>query len=233
MSGGGGGGGGGMPMGGGGGMPMGGGGMPSMGGGGGGGGGMAMGGTGAGTGAHHASSTGAAHGATGAVATVQHGQAQIVHAGSPALVHSGSSSHSLDTTGLNLIKSFEGWKACYYKDVAGYPTIGYGHLIKSGDGFGPSSCITQSQGEALLMRDAQTAVNCVNAMGVSLNQHQFDALVSFAFNLGCGTLSAVKPVIEKGNAAVCAKIEQYTHAGGKVVSGLVTRRREECQLYSN
>jgi lysozyme len=124
--------------------------------------------------------------------------------------------------------------SCYYKDAAGYPTIGYGHLIKAGDPYGPGTCISQDQGEQLLARDAQGFVNCVNGMGVSLNQHQFDALVSFAYNLGCGSLGGVKSLIASGNyGGVCGEIEQYVHAGGQVLQGLVRRRQAECNLFNS
>jgi len=141
---------------------------------------------------------------------------------------------SLDQAGINLIKGFEGWSSCYYKDVAGYGTIGYGHLVKSGDPYSPGTCISEQDGENLLASDAQSFVNCVNAMGATLNQNQFDALVSFSYNLGCGSLSSIKSLLLQGNyGAVCGKMEQYTHAGGKVVQGLVTRRKSECNMFNS
>jgi len=143
-------------------------------------------------------------------------------------------SHQLDQAGINLIKSFEGWKPCYYLDVAGKATIGYGHLIVAGDPYKPGSCISQQAGEALLAKDASRFVSCVNGMGVNLNQNQFDALVSFSYNLGCGALSSIKPLIAAGNyAAVCPKMKQYVNAGGKVVQGLVNRRAQECNVFNS
>jgi len=143
-------------------------------------------------------------------------------------------SHTLDQAGINLIKGFEGWESCYYNDVAGHGTIGYGHLVVAGDPYHQGSCITQQQGEQLLASDAATFVACVNGMGVNLNQNQFDALVSFTYNLGCGALSSIKPLIQAGNyAAVCPKMKQYIHAGGQVVQGLVNRRAAECDLFGS
>jgi len=141
---------------------------------------------------------------------------------------------SLDQAGINLIKGFEGWSSCYYKDVAGYGTIGYGHLVKSGDPYGPGTCISEQDGENLLASDAQSFMDCVNNLGASLNQNQFDALVSFSYNLGCGALSSIKTLLQQGNyGAVCGKMEQYTHAGGKVVQGLVNRRKAECNMFNS
>jgi len=141
---------------------------------------------------------------------------------------------SLDQAGINLIKGFEGWSSCYYKDVAGYGTIGYGHLVKSGDPYKSGTCISEQDGENLLASDAQSFVDCVNGLGASLNQNQFDALVSFSYNLGCGALSSIKTLLQQGNyGAVCGKMEQYTHAGGKVVQGLVNRRKSECNMFNS
>jgi len=145
-----------------------------------------------------------------------------------------SGSHQLDQAGINLIKGFEGWSACYYNDAAGYGTIGYGHLVKSGDPYAPGSCISEQDGENLLASDAAGFVNCVNAMQVALNQNQFDALVSFAYNLGCGNLAGVQSLLQAGNyAGVCGEIEQYVHAGGQVLAGLVSRRQQECALFNS
>jgi len=116
----------------------------------------------------------------------------------------------------------------------GHPTIGYGHLIVGGDGYGPGSCLTQAQGQALLNQDASRFVNCVNAMGVKLNQNQFDALVDFVYNLGCGSLGGVQSLLQAGNyGGVCGEIEQYVHSSGVVLPGLVRRRQQECQLFNS
>jgi len=143
-------------------------------------------------------------------------------------------SHTIDQAGLSLIEGFEGWEACYYLDPTGNPTIGYGHLIVAGDGYGPGSCLTQAQGNALLAKDVQRFADCVNGMGVALTQNQFDALVDFTYNLGCGSLSGVQSLLKAGNCAgVCGEIEQYVHASGQVLPGLVTRRQKECQLFNS
>lgn len=137
--------------------------------------------------------------------------------------------------GVDLIKSFEGWMACWYKDAAGYPTIGYGHLIKSGEPYKSGSCITQAQGETLLRNDLKTAENCVNnAVKRSINSNQFSALVSFTFNLGCGNFQS-STLLSKLNAgdlgAVCSELARWNKAGGKVLPGLTRRRAAECDLF--
>jgi GH24 family phage-related lysozyme (muramidase) len=137
--------------------------------------------------------------------------------------------------GVDLIKSFEGWMACWYKDAAGYPTIGYGHLIKAGESYKQGSCITQAQGESLLRGDLGTAESCVNgAVKRTLNGNQFSALVSFTFNLGCGNFKS-STLLSKLNAgdfgAVCSELARWNKAGGKVLPGLTRRRAAECDLF--
>ena len=87
--------------------------------------------------------------------------------------------------GIEQIKTFEGFRAMPYDDVAGKLTVGYGHLIVPGDGCVAGSPITMGQATSLLAKDLETAENCVNYNCPNLSQNQFDALVSFVYNLGC------------------------------------------------
>jgi len=142
---------------------------------------------------------------------------------------------STNQRGVDLIKGFEGWMACWYKDAAGYPTIGYGHLIKSGEPYKSGSCISQAQGESLLRSDLSSAENCVNnAAKRALNSNQFSAIVSFTFNLGCGSLQS-STLLQKINAgdfgSVCSELARWNKAGGKVLPGLTRRRAAECDLF--
>jgi len=144
---------------------------------------------------------------------------------------------SINQRGIDLVKSFEGWMACWYKDAAGYPTIGYWHLIKSGDPYKQGSCITTAQGEALLKSDLRSAENCVtNAVKVSLSGNQFSALVSFTFNLGCGNFQS-STLLQRVNARafnkVCEELVRWNKAGGKVLPGLTRRRQAECDLFNS
>jgi lysozyme len=84
--------------------------------------------------------------------------------------------------GINFIKLFEGYSATPYKDTAGKPTIGYGHLIKPGEVFG---AVSNSQATALLAADLESAEDAVTRLvKVTLTQTQFDACVSWVYNLG-------------------------------------------------
>jgi lysozyme len=134
--------------------------------------------------------------------------------------------------GLALTKSFEGCRLVAYQDQAGVWTIGYGHTrdVKAGD-----TC-TQEQADKWLLEDIAFAENCVNSkVKVPLIQSQFDALVDFVFNLGCGAFrsSTLLKFVNKGDFKQASQeFKKWDHAGGKVVAGLLKRRQAEEQLFS-
>ena len=131
-----------------------------------------------------------------------------------------------------LLKKFEGCKLKAYRCPAGVCTIGYGHTSAAGapavtDGM----VITQQQCDDILSRDLvkfETAVH--NMVHQTLNQHQFDVLVDFAYNAGIGNLQS-STLLKKVNAAkfdeVPAELMKWTKGGGKVLPGLVRRRQAE------
>lgn len=134
--------------------------------------------------------------------------------------------------GINLIKKEEGFVPTAYLCPAGVWTIGYGHTngVKKGDK------ISEKQGEIYLRSDLSIAENTVNAENLNINQNQFDALVSFVFN--CGTEAFRKSTLLKiikinpfNKAAVSFEFMRWTHGGGKVLPGLVKRRKNELILY--
>ena len=95
----------------------------------------------------------------------------------------------ISEAGLDLIKRSEGFKAETYLDVAGYPTIGYGHKLKPGEQYDRG--ITDATATALLEQDVQAAEEAVGRLvHVAMTQGQFDALVDFVFNLGQGALAS-------------------------------------------
>lgn len=101
---------------------------------------------------------------------------------------------------LNLIKDYEKWMPCTYIDAVGKPTIGYGHLIRPGDGFDKNSCISKDRGLQVLKDDLSTAAKAIErAVKVPLNDNQFGALVSWAFNVGGGA-AAQSTLVKKLNA---------------------------------
>ena len=144
--------------------------------------------------------------------------------------------------GLKLIAEFEGERLELYDDPADHCTIGYGHLVhlKRCDGSEPAEFrrgITKTRALALLRSDARSAERAVNSMiRVPLSQKQFDALVSFTYNLGAGSLerSTLRKLLNQGDyGAVPDQLRRWNKAGGKVLKGLVRRRAAEAKLWSS
>ena len=129
--------------------------------------------------------------------------------------------------GLALTEQFEGCRLEAYLDQVGVPTIGYGHTR----GVRLGMTCTQEQAEAWLREDIALCEQDVNThVKVPLTQGEFDALVDFAFNLGCGSLngSTLLHLLNAGDYhGAAAEFEKWDHAGGKVVSGLLRRRIAE------
>lgn len=129
--------------------------------------------------------------------------------------------------GINLIKQFEGCRLKAYKDSVGVLTIGYGHTkgVKAGQ------TITDQQAVSYLKSDLKVYEAKVNKYypKYKFNQNQFDALVSFAFNIG-----SIDQLTARGTrsiATISSKILEYNKAGGKKLTGLVRRREAEKKLF--
>ena len=135
--------------------------------------------------------------------------------------------------GIDLIKRFEGFSRTVYFCPAGYPTIGYGHVIKSYEDF--SVGIDEAQAEELLRQDAVIAERAVlRLISVPLTDGQFDALVSFTYNLGGGALqrSTLRRKINcEEHSEVPEQFMRWVWAGGRKLKGLIRRREAEAMLY--
>lgn len=133
--------------------------------------------------------------------------------------------------GIELIKKHEGFRAKAYKCPADKWTIGYGHTlnVKSTD------VITKEEGEYFLRQDVEHAEKEVNKHNLNINQNQFDALVSFVFNLGVGNFSRSTLLrrikADQNDITIKREFARWVYAGVKVLPGLVTRRKEEADLY--
>lgn len=134
--------------------------------------------------------------------------------------------------GRSLICQFEGLRLTAYRDMVGVWTIGYGH---TGPDVKPGLMITQQQADQLLINDLVRFERGVNVLvTVKLNQNQFDALVSFAYNLGLGALqnSTLLRLLNDGNYQAAAdQFPRWNRAGGNVVAGLARRRYAERELF--
>lgn len=139
---------------------------------------------------------------------------------------------SISDRGVELIAKYEGCRLEAYKCPAGIWTIGYGHTA----GVQPGQTLPSKEAaKALLKEDLKKygghVNNCVKNGRISfpLNQNQFDALTSFCYNCGSGTLQ--KLVSGRDAATVAEKLLLYNKGGGKVLPGLVKRREEERALF--
>jgi lysozyme len=139
--------------------------------------------------------------------------------------------------GRALIKRHEGVRPKPYQCPAGLWTVGVGHLIGDGKTLPENWNRTLSPDEvdSLLASDLRRFESGVlRYCPVDLTQGQFDALVSFAFNLGLGGLqrSSVRMCTNRGDKEGAAQaFLKYTKGGGKVLPGLVKRRNDESALY--
>ena len=141
--------------------------------------------------------------------------------------------------GIDLIKSFEGFSLTAYHgkcDRAGLYTIGWGHAR----GVRPGDKITLEQAEKLLRDDIRDAENVVNIDYVSgrdkplVNQHQFDALCSFVFNVGSGRYldSTLRRKIKQGDIMGAAgEFKRWIYSDHKIAPGLIPRRDAERRLF--
>ena len=133
--------------------------------------------------------------------------------------------------GLSLIKHFEGCELKAYRCAANVLTIGYG----STKGVTEDMEITQEGAEELLQEEMHEYEGYINDMvKVPLEQHQFDAMVSWVFNLGSGNLSSSTLLKKLNNSEydeVPEQIKRWNKAGGKVLEGLVRRREAEALLF--
>lgn len=133
--------------------------------------------------------------------------------------------------GIEFIKKHEGLRLKAYLCPSGKPTIGYGHTkgVKLGD------VITEEEAEQLLREDLIVVENEINRHNLNLNQNQFDALVSFVYNVGIGNFRSstlLKKIKANPNdESIANEFKRWVYSNGKRLPGLVKRREEEAKLY--
>lgn len=135
-------------------------------------------------------------------------------------------------TGLALTKEFEGLRLEAYRDSAGIWTIGYGH---TGRDVKPGRRVSELEAEVLLRADLRDAIACVNrSVEVELEQHEFDALVDFCYNVGRGHFER-SSLLAKLNLqdfeGVAAQFGLWVNVDMKPVPGLVRRRAAEAAMF--
>ncbi|KDR77459.1 hypothetical protein GALMADRAFT_266943 [Galerina marginata CBS 339.88] len=142
---------------------------------------------------------------------------------------------------ISLIKKFEGFVSKPAPDPIGLPTVGYGHLCKTtGCAEVPFSFpLTEAEATTLLNTDLKTFTACITkdiSSKIKLNDNQYGALSSWAFNEGCGnvgssTLIARLNAGDNPNTVAAQELPKWDIAGGMVLQGLVNRRVAEVKLF--
>jgi lysozyme len=138
---------------------------------------------------------------------------------------------NVSQTGIDLIKRFESCRLHSYHDSVGVLTIGWGH---TGGDVSNGLQISQDDADDFLEKDLKKFNDSVSRLlTAEVNQGQFDALVCFAYNVGLGNLKT-STLLRKVNAcdpSAADEFQKWTHAGGKVLPGLITRRKAEAALF--
>lgn len=153
----------------------------------------------------------------------------------------------IDQAGIDFIKSAEGVKNFVYADSAGLPTIGVGHLLTQdelnsgkihidGRAYKYHEGLPDDVIDRLLLRDLNIAELAVNSnVKVKLTQNQYNALVSFAFNVGVGAFRKSTLLIllnESQYDAVPAQMRRWIYSAGRQIKGLKNRREKEIELWN-
>ncbi len=154
----------------------------------------------------------------------------------------------MSQNGTKLLAEWEGLRTEVYDDAAGLPTIGVGHLLTKnerdtgritikGQAVDYQQGLSEQQVLDLLAQDLERFEAAVNdGVQVALNQNQFDALVSFAFNVGRQAFKS-STLLKKLNQGlydeVPEQLRRWNKAGGNVIQGLVNRREKEIALWQS
>jgi lysozyme len=135
---------------------------------------------------------------------------------------------------INLIKKWEGFRTNAYLCSAGVATIGYGSTTwGNGQKVKIGEIVSMKTAEVLLLNDLAKRSKVLQ--GLNLNQNQFDALLSFIYNVGIGAFnrSQLKKLIvaNPNDEAIREQFMRWKKAGGKISQGLINRRTDEANLY--
>ena len=138
---------------------------------------------------------------------------------------------NISSNGVVLIKSFEGFSrvACKALPSERYLTIGYGHYGKD---VKPNQTITEAEAVKLLVKDLSGFIKKVNKYNrkYGFTQNEFDALVSFCYNVG--NIDGLTKNGTRTKAQIADKFLAHSYSGGKFIKGLYNRRVKERNLYN-
>lgn len=137
----------------------------------------------------------------------------------------------ISTSAIELIKKHEGCRLETYLCPAGVATIGYGHTKSTKQ----DMKISLDRAEELLKLDIEQVEKFINKQALNISQNQFDALVSFGFNVGIGAVKSstiLKTIrLNPNNIRIRNEFMRWVHVRGQVLAGLRRRREEEAELY--
>lgn len=150
------------------------------------------------------------------------------------------SSQNVADIAADFIAGQEGFRSKTYLDIAGLPTIGYGHKLVPGDGFTMASTISEADAKNLLIADMQNAINCVeSSLTSAATPNQEAAMVSLCFNIGCAAFrgSSVLRAFNNGDPVTASAdfaLWNKAHVGGilQTIEDLVSRRSSEQELFN-
>lgn len=138
-------------------------------------------------------------------------------------------------SGIDLICSFEGLRLKAYDDGVGVWTIGYGTTVINGVTVKKGDTCTADQAKSYMAQDLKKFESAVNtAVKVPLNQNQFDALVSLTYNIGIGAFkdsTLLKKLNAKDYKGAAEQFPRWNRGGGRVLNGLIKRRKIEMELF--
>ncbi|WP_010117524.1 lysozyme [Acinetobacter sp. P8-3-8] len=140
----------------------------------------------------------------------------------------------ISTNGIDLICSFEGLRLKAYDDGVGVWTIGYGTTMINGTKVKKGDTCTLEQAKSYMAQDLKQFESAVNQVKVPLNQNQYDALVSLAYNIGVSAFlnsTLLKKLNAKDYKGAAEQFLRWNRAGGKVMRGLTNRRAKERKLF--
>jgi len=147
------------------------------------------------------------------------------------------STQHINEAGLGIIKRFEGWSSSAYKCPAGRWTIGYGATwdIRGNAVTSSHRDITKAQGDALLRREIRHVEAAISRLiTAELTDNMFSSIASWSFNVGTGNFqrSTLRMKLNRGDYEGAAdELPKWRRAGGRILKGLVTRRRYERALF--
>lgn len=141
----------------------------------------------------------------------------------------------ISNTGINLIRGFEDLRLKAYDDGVGVWTIGYGTTVINGVKVKKGDICTIEQAKSYMAQDLKKFESAVNtAVKVTLNQNQFDALVSLTYNIGIGAFKGSTLLMllnAKDYKHAAEQFQRWNRGGGRVLNGLIKRRKIEMELF--